>query len=296
MIHDFKTYETRSVLHTCPVLAALICALLDAAPAAAQQACGSVTCGKGTRCETSSVDCVCPPGGESCDECDVEPVSFCTAAPCETNADCASYMVCAASSRRVCPDVAAPSCEPGESDDDCSARAEAWQAEQCDSVEQLFCMPRWERPCSSDADCGAGFRCEDSGACTLLVESCADTGDCPDAWTCQSVNSGPCVPPAGGSEDECIQTEQELRCIPPGGSVGVEEDAADRPGSGMSSVSDVPEAAGGATAPAALDGSSAGCSATGAQAPGSAAWLGGLLGLGLATAQRRRRQLRRAGH
>jgi Cys-rich repeat protein len=289
MNHHFKISQPAALLRLFPILVTFAAAFLDAAPAAAQQACGELTCDKGTLCVTSQVDCGCE--GQSCPpDCDFDPMPFCTPASCETADDCASYMVCAASERRVCPDRA-PSCEPGESDDDCAARAAEWQAEECDIIEQSICTPRWERQCTSDADCGAGFRCEAPGACALSVEACAGDGDCPEAWTCQSVSSGSCLPTEG--EEEC-HSAQELRCVPPLGSTVTGQDDVARSGSGATSVDDAPAEEDLDAPPAALEGSSAGCSAAGAPMRGSAAWLGALFALGLSGTQRRWRR-RRAG-
>ncbi len=120
------------------------------------------------------------------------------AASCTTDADCMPYEVCENRLIQECPD-GRPSCMPGESDEDCAARAMAWAAENCVQSEVPECWPRWWLPCETAADCSEGFGC-DAGECVYVEAPCASDSDCPPFWTCVSSQVGEhCMPPMSPS-------------------------------------------------------------------------------------------------
>lgn len=142
---------------------AALALLLGSAPAFAAEGCGDGTCPDGFVCEVYPG--VCPAiacaEGEDCPPCNPEDVEACAPAPCSTNDDCGEHMVCYEYETTSCPD--APTCAP---DEPC---VEPVQAGACEVTHEARCTPRWQLPCTRDADCGEGFSCE-------AIESCGCSG------------------------------------------------------------------------------------------------------------------------
>ena len=110
--------------------------------------------------------------GEKCPApppCEVVTQHECAPGSCNSNADCADFMVCYESSISVCSggaaatDLVAP-CPPNQT---CPApKPMPMPMPQCTETKQKQCTPRYELPCQADADCGAGFSCEANQECT----------------------------------------------------------------------------------------------------------------------------------
>jgi len=209
--------------------AAIGLALFTAPAAFAAEPCGNQTCDLGTTCETTEPDCA-----------DCEAAYRCVYADCASDSDCADYMVCVAWTEPDCPEQSS-GCEPDETDEECAARWDEYEA-TCDVVEYQQCQLRWEQHCQQASDCGDGFECwpyyscecpndqpsdyfrsaidgctcevRDEGYCELLEETCEEDADCPEGMQCLQFNSGPCVVPEGGGEEDCVYTEHVLKCVP----------------------------------------------------------------------------------
>lgn len=122
---------------------------------------------------------------------------------CTSDSDCSSYEICNQHEQYVCEENP-PGCLEGETDEECAARQNAWEMENCDAVTRNACLPRYMLPCESAEDCGEGFTCP-SGACEVIVEDCSADADCPEFWTCPGEDGEvrQCNPPSamgsGGS-------------------------------------------------------------------------------------------------
>jgi hypothetical protein len=191
-------------------------------PASAQQACGDTVCDLGWTCETYEEPCPDCDEEADCGECRPATTSYCALADCESDADCASYMVCAQLSRTACPEGFSSPCIPGETDQQCADRAEAEQKDHCTEVNYQQCSFRWTQPCEAAEDCGEGFECLASGACQILDDACTGDTDCPEAWQCEAIVTGSCGVDQGMTEEECDQALEEegswlteMRCFPP---------------------------------------------------------------------------------
>lgn len=235
-------------------LARAIGLVLAAAPLAyseaalAQESCGESTCPRGYTCESAPGACpaIFCDGPDCGTPCDPRPVEYCAPAPCSSNADCGEGMLCAEHATTVCEDASSPACAPGER---CEVPPDG---RDCTSETTFSCTPRWQLPCSADADCGSGFRCEqqercsapaypaDPGdreaasadpdrlevtcepsgdfACVAEQVECASSADCPADWTCSAVNDAVCSDAAGA--DDCQLVERSSYCQPPYGNLG----------------------------------------------------------------------------
>jgi len=203
--------------------------------------------------------------------------------PCETDSDCDAGSRCWVDRRSACPD-GYPSCVPGEPDEACAARAQAFVEARCEVVERASCNPSWSLPCQSDDDCGAEFAC-DVAQCFPVIRSCSQDGDCPGDWRCGTYDAGFCE-----HSDACVSTQRKLiGCVPPPYCAGVfltggvDVDGVDRAASNEAASSDTAGAA--KSAPE----SSGGCSLAAAEAPARGlVTAAGWLGLALACTRRRR--------
>lgn len=134
---------------------------------------------------------------------------------CAEDADCIPYEACIEKELYECPSGGPPPCFEEESDEDCVAHTSAWKTENCTSVDEAHCSPRWLQTCESAPDCGQGFACE-NGECFAMHAACEADADCPDYWQCLSANSGGsenrCAPPAitgtGGTTHEAAEPDE----------------------------------------------------------------------------------------
>jgi hypothetical protein len=138
-------------------------------PVMAQQSCETDSdCYKGFICEVFSggacPDIACAEG-EKCPEtnCDSAEYRECVSGPCTNDSDCADGMVCYSNTYKECSQ-SAPACEPGQ---ECPEPEPA----QCETKTETQCIPRYEAPCTKDADCGAGFKCVESQMCSCSGSS-----------------------------------------------------------------------------------------------------------------------------
>ncbi len=160
---------TRNLLPSFFVFGALGLSGLSARVAHADTACSSdADCGKGFSCTVVGGSACGSPGcegGKACPPptpCEPTEIKACEPGACKVDTDCADGMVCYTSSAPC----AEPACAPGS---DCPPST-------CASGTQSQCIPRYQAPCSTAADCGAGFNCVQG-----------PTPDC-------SVRSGPALP------------------------------------------------------------------------------------------------------
>jgi MYXO-CTERM domain-containing protein len=136
-------------------------------PAAAQSCDTDTDCGAGYVCHTErSEGC----SGEACKPgvmcppptCETYESKYCISAPCSADADCPGGMVCYAPTYSECSGGGAttPSCDKAAAGCDAPAPIDAGMFECHDVTGDATCTPRYQLPCHVDADCGAGFSCE----------------------------------------------------------------------------------------------------------------------------------------
>lgn len=121
-------------------------------------ACASAPpCGAGEKCEA-------PPPCEVMTQWDCIPLS------CDSDADCADFMICHAETYSECSGGAAvaPACPPNQT---CPTPAPAPAPMTCTQKTTKQCTPRYALPCNAAADCGNGFSCEAPEQC-----SCSGSG------------------------------------------------------------------------------------------------------------------------
>lgn len=221
------------------VLAAALPLLLAAREAAAQDCQNDADCGAGARCAVgTSVSCwgcgTTTPGGPGEHDsgvsvpsgvdggcansgCTTTEYHYCTAAFCNTDADCPSSMVCHTETWQDCTGYP---CKPG---GDCASDDAGFS---CTDHTQSTCSERYNLPCRADADCGEGFECNrsptttcsggggvvpnadggytiidagssctteqpETGYCNLLTLPCATDTECPTGLSCQTISSYP---------------------------------------------------------------------------------------------------------
>lgn len=164
--------------------AALALPMLTTISASADVACGDTTCPSGFVCQTyQAYDCptqtapaVNKEGSDSdaaaaeaeriaATSCTPKPGYTCVPAPCSVDADCGSNMVCNEYESSECSGGAAkPACAPDVPD--CVYPDVEPEAPVCTTTTVKQCAYRYTLPCKTAADCGAGFTCEDSIACS----------------------------------------------------------------------------------------------------------------------------------
>lgn len=158
--------------HRLFVALALLAPLFVAERASAAESCGDIVCPDGYTCETAIAPCppiACLPGESCVHGCEPVEQAYCAQAPCEADAECGEGMVCYEHVRENCAQTA-PATPPR---DPCPPGAECApvppempvESEECTTYTERLCTPRSTLPCRADADCGAGFRCEERESC-----------------------------------------------------------------------------------------------------------------------------------
>jgi len=205
-------------------------------------------CPEGFVCEEFSTGCpaidVYCPAGQDCEpqECEPTTETACTPAPCTTDDDCGTDLVCLETETMACTAV---DCAP---DEECEV-----EEPQCEPQIERFCAPRWVGPCETAADCGEGFDCVAEESCWCSGSSpaydpdedpgdsapatpdepncgCGPTGEmmcqaqeidcssgddaCPEAWNCIDNPNGVCTASTDGTS-ECFTDGPERVCAPP---------------------------------------------------------------------------------
>lgn len=157
-------------------------------------------CVKGWTCQVSGgsgcASPACPPG----DKCDAQPsdctpteFKSCQPAPCQADSDCADGMVCY--TYETGGGCAAIACAPGQTCPD----------PVCDEPKtESACVPRYVPPCTTAADCGAGFTCEAS-------EECACSGGAPssDSGSGSGASAGGASTPTVDPNCTCEPSKQK---------------------------------------------------------------------------------------
>lgn len=165
MLQSHSVPSRSSYLGTAWLALAFAAPLFVAAPAAAQEACGDTTCPAGYTCKTVEGACdniACREGTDCTAPCEQQTYQFCAPKPCNTNADCGGDTVCYEHERKNCSGVAVAPCPPGA---EC-APPDAVPEPTCEVTSERICTPRSQLPCQVDADCGAGFTCEEVELCS----------------------------------------------------------------------------------------------------------------------------------
>ncbi len=163
-------------------------AMLGAAGASAQECESDADCSTGLECTSygQAQDCAVPAidcaEGEECPEpapCEAKEIKACALPSCETDDDCPGGTVCHAATYERCSGASGGS-DPGAAPaEPCPDGEECPQPEEpicetpeckeamivpvdCETVtEEPACVPVYRLSCSEDADCGAGFTCEE---------------------------------------------------------------------------------------------------------------------------------------
>lgn len=184
-------------------------ALSFASSAAADEACGETPCPLGFECETMAAPCpdiACAPG-EDCDlGCDGAPQSYCVRAACESDADCGEHLVCASLERMDCTNATRPACAPGEACEELPIEESG-----CATTTIKECTPRWDLPCTSAADCGEGFSCQELESC-----SCAGSGGAEPAPSRLPAEGGGADSLAAPDEPVELVASPDCTCAPSG--------------------------------------------------------------------------------
>jgi MYXO-CTERM domain-containing protein len=287
-------------------------AMAEPAWAAPTEIC-DLDCPQGTTCQIAPVACpaiACADDSADCPRCDGPGTPYCAPAACESDSDCGGSMKCAEHQVYDCGSGAtAPAIAPAAGDGD-EPRTNLPEPPPCESSAIRQCTPRWQLPCTSDSDCGAGFRCEEGEACSVppfdpssgeppsnevtcsptgtfacvVVETaCDDEADCPEDFVCVDNPNGTCSSSSSG-ETQCEPADPARVCAP-------RAVATPTTGGDVASATSGPSAEGGPTDYLGDDVRSpeaSGC-ALNAASPASPLALLSTLGLGLAFGARRRR-------
>ncbi len=164
--------------------------------AAAEDECSAdADCPDGFVCESHQEPCPaidCADGQDCSNECDPATVKECVPEPpesCTAASDCDPDLVCVTVTYEACSgtDVA---CAPGE---DCDAGSTPDAS--CTTETEGYCVPPYLAPCQVNADCGAGFTCEESEVC-----QCSGGGSTGSGGTSTDPDGSV---DAGSSDDNC---------------------------------------------------------------------------------------------
>ena len=198
--------QTRPTISSILALGLFGWCALAARPAAADTCSTDSDCVKGWSCQVSgATGCATPacPPGVPCDPgpCQNEVFKSCQPAACKADSDCAAGMVCFTHTESDC----APSV--------CSSKDANCPAPVCETKTTSACVPRYLLPCTTAADCGAGFSCaqnEPSCGCSGSSGSSNGSGSA-DAGSAGPGNAdaGAPVPPVPDPVPNCTCTPTE---------------------------------------------------------------------------------------
>jgi hypothetical protein len=214
-------------------------------PAFAAECASDADCPRGLVCEvvrTSGCPPVGCPSGETCpppEPCVVDEFRACVPGPCTGDADCSEGLVCLTETHQSC-DTAGADCPEGMA---CPEPV----AGECRTTTVSLCAPRYFAPCTTAADCGQGFTCNeveecscpgspgssmDGGEpapepdcsctatgrfqCAVVPTACATTADCLRGWSCIDNPERPVC--SGGPGDATCGVEPvtpDKVCLPP---------------------------------------------------------------------------------
>jgi MYXO-CTERM domain-containing protein len=221
-----------------------------------QSTCGDTTCAYGFTCQVIPGACplIACRAGEVCPPCDPQSSYVCAPSACATDADCGADTVCAAHETTQCP-TSPPTCAPNT---DCSPPVTTdppGATSNCTTTTYRQCTPRWQLPCQTAADCGAGFTCDEqqscgcsgggtvgggapsgtstppatsqtppdctctgtgTSACTVIPTSCNTDAECLPGWTCQVVPSARSCAVSSDGQPTCDPPPAVVKnCAPP---------------------------------------------------------------------------------
>lgn len=184
----YRSVRGRSSSHARWLFAALALPMFVANEAAADEACGDTTCEKGFVCRsydmgkcdlTEPADrapvatsggaagdiatpiIAVPPDGAGEPNCESYTAYECVPAPCTADADCADGMVCHTYTSQTCTGSAPTRCAPDQPD----CVSEPVPPPECTTATTSQCVARYQLPCTTSTDCGAGFTCEEQQTC-----------------------------------------------------------------------------------------------------------------------------------
>jgi hypothetical protein len=149
--------------------------VLAAASPARAQACKDTTqCPQGFVCEISQTPPPTDPGAPDGKTAAGLPApadliapangGYCQPAPCTKDSECGAGMLCHSETRKECSGVTpAIACAPNS---DCAKPEPSPQT--CTETKVSLCVYKWQLPCNTDVECGAGFNCMPvvSGSCS----------------------------------------------------------------------------------------------------------------------------------
>jgi len=169
-----------------------------------QGACGDTTCAYGFTCQVIPGACplIACRDGEACPPCAPQDSYVCAPSSCATDADCGAFMVCAPLETTQCS--VSPPAEVCAPNTDCSPPATtdpAGATSNCTTTTYHQCTPRWQLPCQTAADCGAGFTCDEQQSC-----GCSGGGSIGGGATPSSGSSTPPAMPQAPPNCTCTGT------------------------------------------------------------------------------------------
>ncbi len=151
------------------VAAVCLASVSSAAHAQQQKSCTANTdCDKGFTCQVVG-GTACPgvacASGQPCDasvpDCTPTDIKACVPGPCTADSDCATDMVCYATTQQDCPVSTQPACDPNS-----STPCPKIDPVPCTPKTVKTCTPRYLVPCTVDADCGDHFTCVQDKQCS----------------------------------------------------------------------------------------------------------------------------------
>jgi MYXO-CTERM domain-containing protein len=199
-------------------------ALLFTGMASAGQSCmADATCPLGFTCQVvgasgcAEPNFYCPPG-EPCPTpppCVTQEIRECAPAPCDSDANCGSGMVCYTQTSQNCSGASAPPCASGT---DCPPPP----VEQCTTTATRTCVPKYLLPCTTATDCGTGFTCDHDRDCGCSASgggSAPSSGSAGSAGNGGSAGTDPPANPAPPPDCSCTTlptahcTPTEVTCV-----------------------------------------------------------------------------------